>query len=103
MSDGGGLGGVLLGVAIGYFIWGNEPAYIDNLKASAAAPVIGDSWIVAKRVSGDEYQMAVIHDLLDNREVCEVVRSAIAAYKGAEWICSPAHLAQGGKPWWEFW
>ena len=102
MSEGGGIGGVLLGVAIGYFIWGNEPAYIDNLKASAEGEPFNQTWVLAKTTFGFYDQIALVHGLVDDAHGCETFRAAIAR-EGGDWICVPASAITGGKPWWEFW
>lgn len=98
MADGGG-GYLIVGLVVGYFIWGNEPNYIDNVKANEES---GASYVLVKRSSWEFDQVAVIHGLIDDAAGCETMRRAMQR-EGGRWACVPAMSAGGGKPWWNFW
>ena len=106
-----GIGLLVVGVVMGYYLWGIEPNYIDNLRADE-----GTSYILAKTnrdyPSGD--QVVVFHGLGglglgSNRTACMHVARLWAATitewedESDSWVCVGAGGAGGGKPWWKFW
>lgn len=97
MSDEAG-GAILIGLAVGYFFWGLEPDYIDNLKADEDNEY-GESYILTKAGSG---QVAVFHGFVDDYSVCDMARQRIQA-EGGVYFCSAASMAPERKAWWKFW
>ena len=102
MAEKGGPGAIFLGVVLGYFIWGNEPAYIDNIKEHE-----DDSGIFVLQSTGfiikDRYQVAVIHGFIDNEEICNTLAERYEREDGIVYHCIPSVGISGGKPWWNFW
>ena len=96
MAEKGSLGAIFLGVVIGYFIWGNEPAYIDNIKEYEDS-----SDIFVLESTG--YQVAVIHGFTDNRDFCNTLVELYEKEDGIVYHCIPSVGITGGKPWWNFW
>ncbi len=100
MAEKGGLGAIFLGVVIGYFIWGNEPAYIDNIKENESISfVLQSTGFIIK----DRYQVAVIHGFIDNEEICNKLAERYEREDGIVYHCMPSVGIIGGKPWWNFW
>lgn len=91
---------LVIGVAVGYFIWGNEPNYVDAVKMSEEGG--GESYILAKTTLGTLDQVAVIHGLIDDRTGCLTMLGAMER-DGGSWICAPASAATYGRAWWHFW
>ena len=95
-----GLGAIFLGVVIGYFIWGNEPAYIDNIKENESISFVLQS--IGFLVK-DRYQVAVIHGFFGNEEICNTLAERYEREDGIVYHCMPSVGILGGKPWWNFW
>ena len=100
MAAKGGLGAIFLGVVLGYFIWGNEPAYIDNIKENESSNFVLQSTEV---IIKDRYQVAVIHGFIDNEEICNTLAERYEREDGIVYHCLPSVGITGGKPWWKFW
>lgn len=98
MSDQAYLSGMLLGVAFGYFQWGTQLPFIENIKADADSE-FGEPYVLEKAGSG---QVAVFHGFSDDYDVCETARIFIQS-EGGTYACQPASIVAGPKPWWKFW
>ncbi len=100
MAEKGGLGAIFLGAVVGYFIWGDEPAYIDNVKEQEdIAFVLQSTGFIIK----DRYQVAVIHGFIDNEDICNTLAERYKREDGIVYYCMPSLDITGGKPWWNFW
>ena len=76
---------VLVGILIGFLIWGLEPDYIKNVKDSEP----GETFILVKHGLAGREQVAVIHGMLDDRLACTTMADAMTE-GGGTWVCYPA-------------
>lgn len=90
--------GLILGIVVAYFVWGNEPSYIDAIKADQKNE-FGAPYILT---SAGNVQVAVFHGYPDNSEICEIVRRRISGDVMVR-QCLPYHEAPYGTAWWHFW
>ena len=104
MAKEGGMGAIFLGVVLGYFIWGNEPAYIDNIKEDEGRN-LGGIFVLqsAGFIIKDRYLVAVIHGFNDSEDVCNKLAERYEREDGVVYYCTPFEAVTGGKPWWHFW
>ncbi len=93
--------GFLLGLAVGYGIWGQHPAYIKNAIDNESGSD-GSSYVLIKNTFGVSDQIAIVHGLMDDFAGCETFRNALER-QGGVWGCLPANAIKGDEPWWKFW
>lgn len=74
--------GLILGLALGFWLWGNEPAFVDNVASVPPA----DSFVLVKLGSG---QVAVFHGFAFNRETCQIAAQHLQSL-GGFYACNPA-------------
>lgn len=92
------IAGLIAGIIIAYFIWGNELSYVDAIKADQGNE-FGAPYILT---SIGNVQVAVIHGYPDNDEICESIRARFGPV-GTFRACIPYYEAPYGTPWWHFW
>jgi len=92
------LAGIIIGASLGYWLWGNEPAYIDNLKMQEESE-FGGAYVLSKY--GNE-QTAVFHGFYDDFNVCLKVKRLLES-EGGWYECTRYDQVGGGTPWWKVW
>ena len=103
MSNGASLLAAIIGLALGYFIWGNQPAHIQNLKHNDAIADHGEPWIIARATPGRFEQFAVVDGFRDNAAVCNVLHRVVADQMDGFWACVEPSMVEQEVSSWVIW